>query len=154
MGKIDDTTAEQRRGTRYPPPFDAPCREREWTVLGDAAGLAQFGVNRVRLPPGSWSSQRHWHSHEDEFVFVISGEVMLLTDAGTTLLRAGESAGFPAGVKDGHCLQNRSDADAFLLVVGSRSDLDSGEYSDIDMKFSAGRYSGGGGFSKKDGSEL
>ncbi len=154
MGKIDETKAEQRRGTRYPPPFDIPCRDREWTVLGDVTGLTQFGVNRVRLPPGVWSSQRHWHSHEDEFVFVISGVVVLLTDAGEITLRAGESAGFAAGIKDGHCMQNRSDADVILLVVGSRSDLDSGEYSDIDMKFNAGRYSGGGGFSKKDGSEI
>ena len=131
-----------------------PCREREWTVLGDSAGLSQFGVNRLRLPPGTWSSQRHWHSFEDEFVYVISGVVVLLTDAGETTLCTGESAGFAAGVKDGHCLQNRSDADAILLVVGSRSDLDSGEYSDIDMKFNAGRYSGGGGFSKTDGSAI
>lgn len=154
MGKIDETKAEQRRGSRYPPPFDVPCRDREWTVLGDAAGLSQFGVNRVRLPPGTWSSQRHWHSHEDEFVYVISGVVVLLTEAGEITLRAGESAGFAAGVKDGHCLQNRSDSDVILLVVGSRSDLDSGEYSDIDMKFNAGRYSGGGGFAKKDGSAI
>ena len=154
MGKIDDIKAEQRRGSRYPPPFDAPCRDREWTVLGDAAGLSQFGVNRVRLPPGTWSSQRHWHSHEDEFVYVLSGVVVLVTDAGETTLRAGESAGFAAGVKDGHCLQNQSDKDAILLVVGSRIDLDSGEYSDIDMKFNVGRYSGGGGFSKKDGSAI
>lgn len=94
------------------------------------------------------------HSHEDEFAYVISGVVVLLTDAGETTLRAGDCAGFAAGLKDGHCLQNRSDADVILLVVGSRSDLDSGEYSDIDMKFNAGRYSGGGGFSKKDGSEI
>jgi uncharacterized cupin superfamily protein len=155
MGKIDPSKAVHRTGTRYPAPYDVPCRAREWLQLGDAAGLTQFGVNQLRLAPGAWSSQRHWHSHEDEFVYVISGEVILVTDAGEELLSAGQSAGFAAGVRDGHCLQNRSEADAILLVVGSRNDLDHGEYPDIDMKFNAGRYSGAGlGFSKKDGTPI
>jgi uncharacterized cupin superfamily protein len=152
--KIDHDTAPKGEGTRYPPPHDEKCRTRRWTRLGDAAGLTQFGVNLVTLPPGCWSSQRHWHSHEDEFCWVVAGEVVLVTDAGEEILRAGDSAGFKAGVRDGHHLQNRTDADAVLLVVGSRSDEDYGEYPDIDLKFVAGRYSGGGGFTRKDGTPI
>jgi len=151
MPKIDPAKATEGTGSRYPAPYDEPCKARSWRRLGDVAGLTQFGVNLMRLPPGAWSSQRHWHSHEDEFVYVLAGEVVLVTDAGDEVLRAGESAGFKAGVRDGHHLQNRTSTDATLLVVGSRSDEDGGEYSDIDMKFAAGRYSGKGGYARKDG---
>ncbi len=120
--------------------------------LADAAGLTQFGVNELTLPPGTWSSLRHWHSHEDEFVYVLQGSVVLVTDAGEERLGPGDSAGFRAGVRDGHCLQNRSDGAAVLLVVGSRHDEDEGEYSDIDMRFTKGRYQGRGRFVHKDGS--
>jgi uncharacterized cupin superfamily protein len=140
------------RGSTYPKPHDAPCQARSAQRLGQAAGLTQFGVNRVTLPPGAWSSQRHWHSHEDEFVYVLAGEVVLVTDAGEETLRAGDAAGFKAGERDGHCFQNRSAAPAQLLVVGSRHDADHGEYSDIDMQFLPGRYSGQGGYRRKDGS--
>ena len=151
MPKIDPTTAPEGSGTRYPAPFDEPCKKRSWRKLGDAAGLTQFGVNLLRLPPGTWSSQRHWHSHEDEFVQVLEGELVLVTDAGEETLRAGDCAGFKAGVRDGHCLQNRSKGDAVLLVVGSRSEEDHGEYSDIDMVFTADRYAGKGQYLRKDG---
>ncbi len=151
MPKVDPAAAPHRSGSRYPAPFDEPCRGRSWIALGDAAGLTQFGVNLVHLAPGAWSSQRHWHSHEDELVYVLEGEVVLVTDAGEEVLRAGDSAGFKAGVRDGHHLQNRSPAEAVLLVVGSRVDEDHGEYPDIDLKFAAGRYSGGGGYLHKDG---
>ena len=120
-------------GTTYPPPFDRPCRARERTKLGDAAGLTQFGVNLLRLPPGAWSSQRHWHTGEDEFVYVLSGEVVLVTDGGEEILGAGDAAGFPAGDTNGHCLQNRSNREAQVLEVGSRVADDTGYYSDIDM---------------------
>jgi len=103
--------------------------------LGAAAGLTDFGVNLMRLSPGAWSSQRHWHMVEDEFVFVVAGEVVLVTDSGEETLHAGDSAGFKAGVKDGHHLQNRSQQDAVILEVGSRREEDEGEYSDIDMRF-------------------
>jgi uncharacterized cupin superfamily protein len=123
-------------GSGYPAPFDLPCAARARQRLGDAAGLTDFGVNLMRLPPGAWSSQRHWHSAEDEFVFILEGEVVLVTDAGEELLRSGDCAGFKAGVKDGHHLQNRSGRDAILLEVGSRRVAeDEGEYSDIDMRF-------------------
>jgi uncharacterized cupin superfamily protein len=151
MPKIDLASAPQGSGTRYPAPYDEPCKRRSWHRLGDAAGLTQFGVNLVRLEPGVWSSQRHWHSHEDEFVYVVDGEVVMVTDAGEETLRRGDSAGFKAGDRDGHHFQNRSGATVTLLVVGSRVDADHGEYPDIDLVFKALRYSGGGGFSHKDG---
>ena len=135
MPKIDLSTAPTRSGTRYPEPFAAPCRPRHGLALGDAAGLTQFGVNLVTLPPGSWSSQRHWHSSEDEFVWIVAGELVLVTDAGEQVMRPGECAGFPAGQRDGHHLQNRSAQDATILVVGTRSEDDWGEYPDIDMMF-------------------
>lgn len=121
-------------GTMYPPPFDRPCRARERRKLGDAAGLTQFGVNLQRLPPGTWSSQRHWHSLEDEFVYVLEGEVVLVTDAGEETLRAGDAVGFKAGVADGHHIQNRSTRDAVLLEVGSRHAADQSSYPDIDLR--------------------
>lgn len=134
MGKrIDAGTLTARVGTMYPPPFHAPCVARARTALGDAAGLTQFGVNLLRLPPGAWSSQRHWESLEDEFVYVLAGEVVLVTDAGEEVLKPGDAAGFKAGVADGHCLQNRSGAEAVVLEVGSRVKGNTATYSDIDM---------------------
>ena len=117
--RIDVSKLEAVVGTLYPPPFDEPCRARGRTRLGDPAGLTQFGVNLLRLPPGAWSSQRHWHTGEDEFVYVLSGEVALVSDAGEEVLRAGDAAGFPANDGDGHCLQNRSGQDAVVLEIGS-----------------------------------
>jgi len=152
MPKVDKLLAPEGSGSRYPAPHDEPCRNRAWRRLGEAANLTQFGVNLLRLEPGAWSSQRHWHSHEDEFVYVLQGQVVLVTDDGEETLRAGDCAGFKAGVPNGHCLQNRALEDAELLIVGSRNDEDHGEYSDIDLVFTAGRYSGKGGFRRKDGS--
>jgi uncharacterized cupin superfamily protein len=88
MGKIDLETAPSGKGTRYPAPHDAPCKERTWKKLGDAAGLTQVGVNLVTLKPGVWSSQRHWHSHEEEFVWVLEGELVMVTDAGEEIVSA------------------------------------------------------------------
>jgi uncharacterized cupin superfamily protein len=134
--RIELTKIPVKTGSGYPTPFDLPCAARARQRLGDAAGLTDFGVNLLRLPPGVWSSQRHWHSAEDEFVYIVEGEVVLVTDAGEELLRSGDCAGFKAGVKDGHHLQNRSDRDAILLEVGSRRVAeDEGEYPDIDMRF-------------------
>ena len=132
--KIDPATAEKRIGSAYPSPFDEPCKNRERVRLGRAAGLTQFGVNRLRLGPGQWSSQRHWHTHEDEFIYVLAGEVVLVTDDGEARLVAGDCAGFPAGKADGHHLQNRSSADAIVLEVGtSNESVDTTTYPDIDM---------------------
>lgn len=151
MPKIDLAAAPQGAGSTYPAPFDVPCRGRSWHRLGAAAGLSQLGVNLVRLAPGAWSSQRHWHTHEDEFVYVLSGELVLVTDEGDETLAAGDCAGFPAGVRNGHCLQNRSTAEAVFLVAGNRSNDDGGEYSDIDMAFKPGRYTSGSNYFHKDG---
>jgi len=137
--RIDAAAVAAVIGTLYPPPFDEPCRIRERRRLGDEAGLQQFGVNLLRLPPGSWSSQRHWHTHEDEFIYVLSGEATLVTDAGIEVLRAGDSAGFPAGDPDGHTLQNRSAADVLVLEVGSRfPSEDVTTYPGLDMISPAG----------------
>ena len=136
--RIDVQNLQALIGTLYPPPFDEPCRARERTRLGDAAGLTQFGVNLLRLPPGAWSSQRHWHTGEDEFVYVLAGEVVLVTDAGEEVLRAGDAAGFPANDLDGHCLQNRSGADATVLEIGTRMKGSVAYYPDIDMVAPAG----------------
>jgi uncharacterized cupin superfamily protein len=139
MPKIDIAAAPQRQGSNYPAPFDQPCAGRRRWALGDAAGLDQFGVNLLRLPPGQWSSQRHWHSAEDEFVWVVEGEVVLVDDGGESVLRAGDCAGFKAGVANGHHLENRSDREAVLLEMGSRRpDQDACTYPDIDMVARAG----------------
>lgn len=133
--RVDLNTVPVAVGSGYPAPFDKPCAARARQRLGGASDLSDFGVNLLRLPPGTWSSQRHWHSAEDEFVFVVEGEVVLITDSGEEILRAGDSAGFKAGVNDGHHLQNRSPREAVLLEVGSRNAEDEVEYSDIDMRF-------------------
>jgi uncharacterized cupin superfamily protein len=146
--RIDPKDLPAHTGTFYPPPYDQPCRARERRKLGDAAGLTQFGVNLLRLKPGVWSSQRHWHTEQDEFVYVVSGEVVLVTDAGEEILKAGDCAGFKAGDRDGHHLQNRSNADAVLLEIGTRIPTDGGEYSDIDMAFQMG---GSAMYTRKDG---
>lgn len=151
MPKIDINQVTVSHGSGYPAPFAAPCRERHTARLALAAGLTQFGANLVTLKPGAWSSQRHWHAHEDEFVFVVSGELVLVEDEGEVVLRQGDSAAWRAGVRNGHHLQNRSNQDAVFLAVGSRSDADWGEYPDIDLRFEPGRYSGGGGYRHKDG---
>jgi uncharacterized cupin superfamily protein len=138
MKKIDIAVAPQRKGSGYPAPYDAPCRERVRHALGDAAALTQFGVNRLRLAPGVWSSQRHWHSAEDEFVYVLQGEVVLVTDGGEEVLRPGDCAGFKAGDADGHQLQNRGNVDALILEIGSRRPQeDVVEYPDIDLRWGA-----------------
>ncbi|HUK60183.1 MAG TPA: cupin domain-containing protein [Stellaceae bacterium] len=137
--RIDAATLAPVIGTLYPPPYDEPCCARERVRLGDTAGLTQFGVNLLTLPPGTWSSQRHWHTHEDEFVYVLAGEVVLVTDAGEEILRAGDSAGFKAGDPNGHCLQNRSAAPARVLEVGTRVAESGAFYSDLDMMSPPGR---------------
>ena len=131
---LDPQTVPARGGSSYPAPFRAAVEGRQKRPLGDATGLTQFGVNLVELPPGCWSSQRHWHTHEDEFVYVLQGELTLVTDAGEQVLGPGMAAGFPAGEADGHHLINRTDRPATYLEVGSRQDdLDECDYPDIDM---------------------
>ena len=135
--RIDPATLPIITGTLYPSPFDEPCRKRDRVRLADAAGLTQYGVNLLRLAPGAWSSQRHWHIKQDEFIYILSGEVTLVTDAGEEILKAGDCAGFPANDGNGHHLQNRSSSDVTLLEIGTRPTDDGAYYSDIDMKVSA-----------------
>jgi uncharacterized cupin superfamily protein len=132
---LDPSMLPERRGSGYPEPFRTAVASRAKRALGDAFGLTQFGVNLVHLPPGCWSSQRHWHTHEDEFVLIVDGELTLVTDAGEQPMRPGMVAGFPAGRADGHHLINRSDRPATYLEIGSRRrDVDEAVYSDIDME--------------------
>lgn len=138
MPKIDSAAVPVRQGTDYPAPHDAPVRDRRRWRLGDAAGLTAFGVNRLELDPGVWSSQRHHHSREDEFIVVLQGEVVLVEDDGETLLRAGDCAAFKAGTGVAHHLINRSDQMAVVLEVGGREAQDATAYPDIDMLWPAG----------------
>ena len=148
MPKIDIASAPERRGSGYPAPFHEPCANRVRKRLGDAGGLTQFGVNLLTLPPGVWSSQRHWHTAEDEFVTVLSGEVVLITDAGEQVLHPGDCAAFPKNDGNGHHLVNRSAMPAVCLEVGSRRpDEDAVDYPDIDLRIEGK----GGIFTHKDG---
>ncbi|WP_342237063.1 cupin domain-containing protein [Inquilinus sp. OTU3971] len=133
MPRIDIAAVPERKGTGYPHPFDAPCADRTRQRLGDAGGLTDVGVNLMRLPPGNWSSQRHWHSEEDELVYVLEGELVLIEDGGETVLRAGDCAAFPKNSGNGHHMINRSEATAVYLEVGTRSPADVITCSDIDM---------------------
>jgi uncharacterized cupin superfamily protein len=127
-----DLPAEQ--GSTYPAPFDAPCAQRLRRRLGNAFGLENFGANLLVLPPGAWSSQRHWHSREDELIYILEGMPTLVTDAGEQVLSPGDVAGFPAGRSDGHHLINKSDAAVTLIEIGGRHRDDDTYYSDIDMQ--------------------
>lgn len=131
--RIDISQVPASVGSTYPAPFYGPCRARARQRLGDVAGLAQFGVNLCRLSPGAWSSQRHWHTRSDEFVYIVSGEVVLVSGEGEEVLRAGDAAGFKAGDESGHCLQNRSKADCVFLEIGTRDMADKAYYPGLDM---------------------
>jgi uncharacterized cupin superfamily protein len=147
LPKIDIQAVPKRLGVGYPAPFAAPCAGRIRQRLGDAGGLTDFGVNLMHLPPGNWSSQRHWHTHEDEFVYVLAGELTLVEDTGETLLRAGDAAAFPKNTGNGHHLINKSTSTAIYLEAGSRSMEDLTTCSDIDLMSSAAD----GRFTHKDG---
>ena len=146
MSKIDISTVPQRKGSGYPAPFAASAGARIKQALGNAGGLSDFGVNLTRLPPGAWSSQRHWHTSEDEFVYILSGELTLITDAGEQTLSTNDCAAFPKNVPDGHHLINRGDEMAIYLEIGTRSADDSCSYPDIDL-----HVDGDAGYTHKDG---
>ena len=149
MPKVDISAVPKRQGSDYPPQFSAPCAGRVRQRLGDAGGLVDFGVNLMHLPPGGWSSQRHWHSHEDEFVYVLEGELTLVENDGQTVLRAGDCAAFPKNSGNGHHLINTSSDMAVYLEVGSRNPDDITTYSDIDMMST----NADGRFTRKDGTD-
>jgi uncharacterized cupin superfamily protein len=146
---IDPESLPVRIGSSYPKQFKEPVAARRKRALGDPVGLTQFGVNLVELPPGCWSSQRHWHSQEDEFVYVPKGEVTLVTDEGEQLLKAASAAGFAAGKPNGHHLVNRSADIARYLEIGSRAAADECRYPDVDLF--AGRDAKGDFFADKKG---
>ena len=147
MPKIDVDSLPKRTGSGYPAPFNEKPGGRIRQRLGDAGGLSDFGVNLMSLPPGAWSSQRHWHTAEDEFVYVLEGELTLIEDGGETVLRAGDCAAFLKGSGNGHHMINKSGTVAVYLEVGTRSSADVTICSDIDMMSS----SADGRFVHKDG---
>jgi uncharacterized cupin superfamily protein len=133
----------------YPDPFRSRCLPRERRPLGDASGLTKIGVNHTTLGVGAASSMRHWHTHEDELVYVLDGELTLVTDAGERTLRAGQCAGFPAGHADGHQLINRGTVPAVYLEISNRDDEDLPHYPDVDLGWRAS--ASGGGYIHKNG---
>lgn len=134
MPKIDVARVKTESSTNYPPLYSKAVDGRSRQRLGNIVGLDQFGVNLTRLKPGAWSAQRHWHDNEDEFVWVLEGEVVLVEDEGETLLKPGDAAGFKAGAANGHCLINRGAGDAVYLEIGTRAKNGRAEYPDIDLK--------------------
>lgn len=136
MPKIDIDKVPEDVATGYPVQFRNVIQGRSRKRLGNAIGLTQFGVNICTIRPGSQSSQRHWHANEDEFVYVLDGEVVVIEDDGEIVLKKGEAAGWKAGAPNGHTIVNRSDRDALVLEVGTRDPVgDKVVYSDIDMLF-------------------
>jgi uncharacterized cupin superfamily protein len=146
---IDPATVPVREGSNYPKPLRGAVEKRQKQALGDAVGLTHYGVNLVRLPPETWSSQRHWHRNEDEFIYVLEGEVTLVTDGGEQVLQPGSAAGFPAGKADGHHLVNRSSSDVVYLEVGDRAGEEDVAYPDVDLKLT--RRNGPRVFTRRDG---
>jgi len=152
---LDPLSLEPRNSSGYPEPYRSRVLPREKRALGDACGITRFGVNHTTLPPGKESSMRHWHTHEEEFIFVLSGEVVLRTDAGEQVLKAGMCAGFPVpdkGSGDGHQLVNRSSEPAVYLEISNRDPADRAFYPDVDLQFN-----GTGAavmFTRKDGSRF
>jgi uncharacterized cupin superfamily protein len=145
MPKLELDQIAATNATGYPAPFDAEVAGRWYRRLAPASGLTDFGVSQVVLKPGAWSSQRHWHDGEDEFLVMISGEAVLVEDEGPVLLRAGDCAAFPKGIRNGHHLRNESDSECTFVVVGG-GHRTGGGYSDIDMLFTAD-----GAYTRKDG---
>ena len=130
----DPSKVQGRRGTIYPAKFAQGFEGRLKRALGDAGGLTQFGVNLTTLEPGAASAHRHWHRTEDEFIYMLEGELTLITEAGEETLRPGMAATFPAGQADGHQLVNRGSAPATYLEIGTRSKDEDVTYSDIDLR--------------------
>jgi uncharacterized cupin superfamily protein len=135
MPKIDVAALPTESNTNYPEPFRQDVIGRSRKRLGNAAGLTQFGVNLTTLQPGAWSSQRHWHEAEDELVYVLEGELVLVEDGGETVLKPGDAAGWKANAANGHCLINRGTRDAVYVEIGTRMPAERVVYSDIDMRF-------------------
>jgi uncharacterized cupin superfamily protein len=149
---LDPMTLEPRTGSGYPEPYRSRCLPREKRPLGNALGLTTIGINQTVLPPGKESSMRHWHTHEEEFVYVLAGEVVLITDAGEQTLGPGMCAGFPLGTRDGHQLVNRGAVPAVYLEVSNRHPEDKAHYPDVDLMFNG--VNAAVMFTRKDGSKF
>jgi uncharacterized cupin superfamily protein len=147
---LDPADVAPRTNSGYPEPFRSRVLPREKRALGDALGLTRIGVNLTTLPPGKESSMRHFHTREDELVFVVEGEVVLRADEGEQILTAGKCAAFPAGSKNGHQLVNRSDRPARYLEISNRDPEDTAEYPDVDLAYGK-TPAGGAVFTHKDG---
>jgi uncharacterized cupin superfamily protein len=139
-----------RTGSGYPPDLAKLVAGREKRALGEVFGLDQFGVNLTTLAPGTWSSIRHWHEREDEFIYVVDGEIILVDNDGEHLLKPGMCAGFKAGAANGHCLVNRSMGPSSYIEIGTRSLDENPTYPDHDIK--AVKVNGKWSFTRKDGS--
>jgi uncharacterized cupin superfamily protein len=148
---LDPAGVETISRSGYPQPYRARVMPRHKRRLGDALGLTRIGINLTMLPPGKESSMRHWHTHEDEFVYVLEGEVVLRTEAGEQLLRAGMCAGFPAGTQDAHQLINRGDRPALYLEVSNRDPADGASYADPDVDLVWNPPHAPGKFTRRDG---
>jgi uncharacterized cupin superfamily protein len=148
---LNPLTVEPVSRSGYPEPYRSRVLPREKRQLGNVLGLTKIGVNRTTLLPGKESSMRHWHTHEEEFVFVLEGEVVLRTQGGEQVLKVGSSAGFPAGVDDGHQLINRSDRPAVYLEVSNRDAEDTVYYSDTDVDLVANPPNARGKMTRRDG---
>ena len=147
---INPEEVSDKKGSNYPEAFKKFVAGRSKKRLGDAAGLTNFGVNLVKLEPGSWSSIRHWHLKQDEFIYIVEGQVTLVTNAGKQILKPGDAAGFPAGEADGHHLVNHSSSIVTYLEIGDRTADERVTYPDEDLV--ANYNSQGWAFTRKDGS--
>ena len=128
----------EENASTYPEPFRPAQRKRYHRRLADHAGLKNYGVNMVRVVPGGQSSARHAHTRQDEFVYVLEGELVMVTDAGRETVGPGTCIGFPAGTGDGHHFLNESQSDAVFIVVGDRAADDEASYPDIDLAWKSG----------------
>ncbi len=138
MPKINLNEVKETSGTTYPAPYDKPCIARRKKSIGDHGGLTQFGAHIITLPPNSWSSQRHWHSAEDELIMILEGYPTFIDDAGETELAPGNITAHPAGDRNGHHMQNRTENDVKFLIIGTRNpEEDAAQYPDIDLDLPA-----------------
>ena len=141
MPKLDLNAIAQTNATGYPAPFNEPVEGRNYRRLAPAAGLENLKASHVVLEPGAWSSQRHWHRDIDELLVMLSGEAVLVEDGGETVIEPGDVVAWPAGVKNGHHLQNRTDEPCvFVVAAAGDYEADGGEYPDIDMVFEPDGY--------------
>ena len=152
MPKIDLDTTKVYEGSGYPEPYASQMGDRVYQLLGDTAGLTEFGVDLVTMQPGATSSLRHWHSAQDEFAMIVEGELVLVENDGETVVRAGDCIGWPKNSGNGHHLLNRSDRAAKYLVVGTKTTPDVCVYSDVDLEYHD--KGGSGGFTRRGGAPL